>query len=144
MRCMCKYDWRPSFRQHKQKNTLETEVTQSEASVSCAPEEDYLLLIFNLREERSIRIGNSVSIGELVLGFCNCCNMFSSDDEVQLEEMAGHANIPPPRGDGSLEDKEKDGEEMQIPLPERLIAYVNENIIGNSKSTKPFRVDGKP
>ena len=70
--------------------------------------------------------------------------MFSSDDEVQLEEMAGHANIPPPWGDGSLEDKEKDGEEMQIPLPERLIAYVNENIIGNSKSTKPFRVDGKP
>ena len=69
--------------------------------------------------------------------------MLSDDDEVQLEEMAGHANIPPPRGDGSLEDKEEDGEEMQIPLPERLIAYVSENIIGNFKSTKPFRVDGK-
>ena len=124
------------------KNTLETEVTQLEASNSCTPEEDYYLSLI-LEKKRSIRIGNSVSIGELVLGFCNCCNMFSSDDEVQLEEMAGHANIPPPRGDGSLEDKEKDGEEMQIPLPERLIAYVNENIIGNSKSTKPFRVDGK-
>ena len=50
---MCKYDWRPSFRQHKQKNTLETEVTQSEASVSCTPEEDYYLSLILEKKEVS-------------------------------------------------------------------------------------------
>ena len=49
---MCKYDWRPSFRQHKQKNTLETEVTQLEAS--CTPEEDYYLSLILEKKESGL------------------------------------------------------------------------------------------